>query len=174
MQHFKFLPALCLCTLTLACKRPDPIRLQPTIEEPGAVASIVRINDPTKYGQLGRGFYELEVNTWRWAAPKFDVILGTPPTAPTKGAVLFLDFTLPEASIATLKNITITGKVAGTELAPETYTTPGSHVYRREVPAAAFSMEVVNAEFSVDKFVKLTGDGRDLALITKTMGLESK
>ena len=174
MQHFKFVPVVCLCTLTLACKRPDPIRLQPTIEEPAALASIVRISDPTTYRQLLRGFYELEVNAWRWAAPKFDVALGTPPSAPKKGAVLFLDFTLPETSMATLKSITIAARVTRTELAPETYTTPGPHEYRREVPAAAFTRDVVDVEFSVDKFLTPAGDGRNLAVITKAIGLEPK
>jgi hypothetical protein len=158
----------------LACKRPDPIRLQPTIEEPAVLASTVRISDPVTYGQLLRGFYELEANTWRWAAPRFNVALGTPPGAPKKGAVLFLEFTLPETSIAALKSITITGKVARTELPPETYTTPGSHEYRREVPAAAFTRDVVDAEFFVDKFLKPAGDGRELAVITNAIGLEPK
>jgi hypothetical protein len=174
MQHFKFLPVVCLCTLTLACKRPDPIRLQPTIEEQTALAPIVRTNDPLTIGQLLRGFYELEVNAWRWAAPKFDVALEAPPNAPKKGAVLFLEFSLPETSIATFKSITIRAEVARTELPPETYTTPGPHEYRRDVPSAAFTRDVVGAEFSVDKFLKPAGDGRELAVIARTIGLEPK
>lgn len=174
MQHLKFLPALCLFTITITCKRPDTIRLQPTIEEPAALASVVHLNDPVTDKQLLRGFYELEVNTWRWAGPKFDVLLGAPPGAPQKGAVLFLRFTLPEISIATLKSFTITGKVARTELSAETYTTPGVHEYRREVPAAAFTRDMVVAEFSVDKFLTPAGDGRNLAIITHAIGLEPK
>ena len=174
MQHLKFLAVVCLWTLTLACKRPDPIRLQPTIEEPAALASVVRTNDPLTFRQLLRGFYEIEVNTWRWAAPNFHVALGVPPSAPKKGAVLFLEFTLPETSIAELKSITITAKVARTELPSETYTTAGPHEYRREVPAAAFTSDVVDAVFSVDKFLKPAGDGRELAVITKAIGLKAK
>ncbi len=121
-----------------ACKRPDPIRLQPTIEEPAAPASVVRIADPSTSEQLLRGFYGRENGSWRWTAPKFTVALGVPPSAPKLGAALALDFTLPDASVRELKRITIGASVGGEKLSPETFDTPGAHEYRREIPAAAF------------------------------------
>src|ERR1700730_9841956 len=116
MRYSRFLTAVWLCVLTQACKRPDPIRLQPTIEEPATLVSMIRIADPSTSSQLVRGFYPLESNTFRWAAGKFSVALGTPATARTNGAWLVLVFNLPDVSIQTLKKITLTAKTGDVEL----------------------------------------------------------
>src|ERR1700693_763557 len=116
MRSTRFLTALWLCVLTQACKRPDPIRLEPTIEEPATLVSMIRIADPSTSGQLVRGFYPLESNTWRWAAGRFSVALGTPPTARKNGAWLLLVFNLPDVSIQTLKKITVRAKTGDVEL----------------------------------------------------------
>jgi hypothetical protein len=173
MRYSKASLVICLCGLALACKLPDPIRLQPTIEETPAYTSTVRVADAAKSGQLIRGFYQVE-GAWRWAAPKFAVVLETPPTAPKTGAWLTLSFVLADASISTLKNITVAAKVADATLEPETFTTPGQHTYRREVPASAFTKNLVDVEFAVDKFLRLPGDDRDLALVAIAVGLEAK
>src|SRR5579864_2498138 len=129
MRYTRFLIAFCLCVLTQACQRPYPIRLQPTIEEPPTLVSMIRIADPSTASQLVRGFYPLESNTWRWAAGRFSVVLGTPAAARTNGAWLVLVFNLPAVSIQTLKQITITAKAGDVELSPEEFTTPGEHQY---------------------------------------------
>src|SRR5258708_31968419 len=133
MRQFTIALALCLCTLTLACKRPEPIRLQPTIEEPAALASMIRISDPSTSAQLLRGFYPLDQPSWRWTAPRFTVALQTPPRARNNGAWLVLRFTVAEQSIASLKTITLNARLGEHVLAPETITKEGNHEYRREV-----------------------------------------
>lgn len=174
MQHRTLLSALALCTLMVACKGPDFIRLQPTIEEPPALASFIRISDPGSSGQLLTGFYALESNSWRWTGPKFSVALGVPLSAPKKGAGLVFNFDLPDATIAALKNITLTAAIGSVSLPPQTFTTAGSHEYRREVPAAAFSRDSVRVDFSLDKSLKPEGDNRELGVVATSAGLVAK
>ena len=111
---------------------------------------------------------------WRWAASRFSVALGRPPAARTNGAWLVLVFDLPEVSIQTLKKITLTAKAGDVELSPEEYTTSGEHQYRREVPASALTTDVVGADFTVDKVLKLPNDGRELGLVVTQIGLVAK
>ena len=150
---------------TLACKPISPIRLQPTIEDPAALSTAIRVNDPSETNQLLRGFYDLQAGSWRWTAPQFAVALGAPPGAATHGARLMLDFVLPDASIAGLKNVTVAARINRAPLVPETFSTPGPHRYERVVSPSAFGKEDVTAEFSVDKFLTPPNDGRNLALI---------
>jgi hypothetical protein len=174
MRQFTITLALCLCTLTPACKRPDPIRLQPTLEEPATMASMIVISDASTSAQLLRGFYPLDQPTWRWTAPRFTVALQTPSRARSNGAWLVLRFTVAEQSIATLKTITLNARLGELKLAPETIATEGNHEYRREVPASAFPKEIMYADFTVDRFLAPEGDYRELALIVTAVGLESK
>lgn len=174
MWQMKITPALCLFISTLACKRPEPIRLQPTIEEPAALASRIRISDPSTSAQLLRGFYPLDQPGWRWTAPRFTVALAAPPRAHIDGARLVLDFNVVELSIATLKKLVLTARLGDVALDPETITTAGSHEYRRDVPASAFTKDVMPADFAVDRFLKPEGDGRELGLIVTAVGLESR
>jgi hypothetical protein len=174
MRYSKFSLALSLCALTCACKHPDFIRLQPTIEEPPALSSTVLMSNASQTSQLIRGFYELQANTWRWAGPKFDVALGTPPGAARNGALLVLKFSLAEASIRALKTITVAAKVDDAVLPAEAFTTPGEHTYLHEAPASALSKNLVDAEFTVDKYLTPPNDGRNLALIVVSVGLEAK
>jgi hypothetical protein len=174
MRYLKFSLVVCLCTLTSACKRPDPIRLQPTIEEPPAWSSTILMSDGAQSTQLLRGFYELQDNLWRWAGPRFTAALGPPPGAATNGAWLVLKFSLAEASIDAFKTITVAAKVGDAALPAEAYTTPGEHVYRHEAPPSAFTKNPIGVEFTVDKFLTPPNDGRNLAVIVVSIGLEAK
>jgi hypothetical protein len=174
MQHPKLLLAFSLLTLTAACRRPDPLRLQPTIEEPPALASLIRMADPATATQLLRGFYPVEQNAWRWSAPKFSVVLGAPLSASKKGAGLVLKFSLIDPEIASLKRLTLSAIAGNAALAPETYIESGEHEYRRDVPAAIFSDANINVNFSLDKFFKTESDDRQLGLIVTSVALEAK
>ena len=174
MRNTRFFTALWLCALTQACRRPDSIRLQPTIEEPATLVSMIRIADPSTSGQLVRGFYPLEANAWRWAAGRFRVALGTPAGARKSGAWLILVFNLPDVSIRTLKRIALAARTGDVELSPEEYTTPGEHQYRRELPASALTKDVVEVDFTLDKVLKLPNDGRELGFVVTQIGLETK
>jgi hypothetical protein len=170
----KFGLAVCLCALTWACKRPDPIRLQPTIEEAPALAATVRMSDASAADQLLSGFYPTESNAWRWTAQKFAVSLGTPPGAVRNGAWLVLACTIPEASLQIVKKLTLSAKIGATQLAPEEFSTPGDHQYRREVPASVLNSDTVTAEFTLDKSFRPVNDNRELGLVVTAVGLEPK
>lgn len=174
MRHAFFFLLAALSAVTVACKPMSPIRLLPTIEDSAALATALRVNDAAKSDQLLRGFYELQSGSWRWTMPQFAVALGTPAGAAKRGARLLLDFDLPDASIATLKNVTIAVKINDVPLEPETFTTPGQHEYQREVPASAFAKQEATVEFSVDKFLTPPNDRRNLALIVTAVALEPK
>jgi hypothetical protein len=163
-----------LCAVTLACREKTLSRLEPTIEEARPLTGAIRFSDQPRGDQLVRGFYELQGGSWRWTAPQFDVLLGAPANASARGARLFLEFNLPDPSIESLKNVTVTAKVNNVALPSETYTTSGLHEYRHEAPPAAFSAPDVIVEFSVDKFLTPAGDGRNLALVVTAVGLEPK
>jgi hypothetical protein len=174
VRHSKQVVVVAFCVLLLACKRIEPIHLQPTIEEPPTMARVIRMADPSTSTQLVQGFYSLESNAWRWSGPQFSVALEAPPSARQDGATLVLAFNLPEVSIRTLKKITVTAKIGDTALSPEAYATAGAHEYRRAVPASAFTTDAIEADFALDKFLKPANDGRELGLIVKEIGLEAK
>lgn len=174
MSCFNLWLALCLCCLTAACKRPDFIRMQPTIEEQPPLLSAVTISDAASSGQLSRGFYELESGAWRWTAPRFTVVLAAPPNASKNGAWLEFRFSLPQVSMASLKRVTLSARVANATLPSETYDTIGDHIYRQEAPASAFRKDVVAVTFTVDKFVTLPNDNREMSLVATAIALEPK
>ena len=174
MRHVLHFLIAALCAVTVACKSITPIRLEPTIEDAGALPSAIRISDPKSTPQLLRGFYELQAGAWRWAEPHFAVDLGTPAGAATRGARLVLDFNLPEPSIAALKTVTVAAQAGSLPLPPQTYTTAGLHQYQPEVPAEAFVKDEITIGFSVDKFLTPPDDGRNLALVVTAISLESK
>lgn len=166
---------LCLCLALLACKGPEPIRTQPTVEETSGLASIVSVADNARSGQLLSGFYQLEGNAWRWTGQKFSVALGVPARAVRDGADLVLSFSVPEPAIQDLKTIALSAKIGATDLGSETYDKAGAFQYRRSVPAPAFNgKNVVNVDFTLDKVYKAPNDRRDLGVIVRSIGLELK
>jgi len=174
MRCTRLLAALPLCALIVACKRPEPIRLQPTIEEPAKLVSVIRLADPSSSGQLLRGFYPPESGAWRWAAKKFSVALSAPAAASENGAVLVLMFNLPDASVQALKNIAVQAKIGDLELTAEEFSTPGEHQYRREIPRSAFSKDPIEVDFTLDKVLSLPNDNRELGLVVTQIGLAPK
>lgn len=173
MRWCKCSAVVAFCILALSCKRPDPIRLEPTFEEPATLVSMIRISDPTSSSQLVRGFFPLEA-TWRWAGPRFMVVLAPPFGARQNGAALLLRFHLPDIAIEKLKTVTMTAKVGDVSLAPETYSMAGDHEYRRAVPSTAFIRDPIDVEFTLDKALKIDGDPRKLGVVVTQVGLESK
>ena len=174
MRYVTISLAAGLCALALACKTNDLIRLEPTIEEERPLSSSLNFRRQPGSDQLVRGFFDLQDGYWRWTAPQFEVILAAPKSAPERGATLILEFSLPDPSIAALKNVTLSAKVNRTPLAPQTYSTSGEQEYRRDVLASAFVAHDVIVDFSVDKFLTPRNDGRNLALVATGIRLEPK
>jgi hypothetical protein len=182
--------ALCVCvlgvsTLSGGCKRRDKkIRIQtdedtitpaPAASATAPMASVIQMGDPKAQPQLLHGFYNIESNTWRWTMGKFGVALRPPRNASVRGAILHLKFVLPESVLSKIKTTSISAKVDGVPLARETYTQPGEFDYSREVNANLLSGDVVNVEFSLDKFLPAgMVELRELGVIATSVGFEVK
>ena len=149
-----------------ACRRKKKIKAR---EE--GLASVVNVADPSDSAQLVRGFSTVEADAWRWSTSKFAVVLRPPPGAAQNGAKLQLMFTLHE-SVSKLGPVTVSAKVGGTPIDPETFSAAGDFTYSHNVPASALGSDVVTVEFSTDKSLAPTDrDKRELALIVKSIGL---
>jgi hypothetical protein len=136
------------------------------------LASVINVADPADSAQLVRGFSNVEADAWRWSTSKFSVVLRPPPGSAQNGAKLQLNFTLNDALVNKLGPVTVSAKVNGTAIDPETFSQPGDHLYTHDVPASALASDVVTVEFSTDKALAPTDiDKRELALIVKTIGL---
>jgi hypothetical protein len=174
MKYRCLLLAIYLYVVLSGCRSKEPIRSQPTIEEAQPLASVVRMGDAAAGSQLLSGFGAVEANSWRWSGPQFAVALGVPPGAKQTGAALALEFSLPDVSIKTLKQLTVSAVAGDVSLAAETYSTPGAHTYSRDIPASAFKSEPLQVRFNVDKFLKPEGDNRQLSLVVTSVELKSK
>lgn len=125
--------------------------------------------------QLTHGFYDPEQGSWRWTAKQFSAVLRAPSTAKEKGALLVFKFAIPDASIQQLKSLTLSAKVNGAGLEPETYTKPGDYTYQRDISASLLSTDVVTVDFLLDKALPPTStDLRELGVVAQAVGLEAK
>ena len=180
MRRLMRLAAACVAlavvvSSTWGCRRSQRPKVE-TIEEEGApLASMVRTSDPRHAIQLIKGFYDIEQGGWRWTAGRFSVNIKVPAGAAKRGAVLELNFSLPEPVLARVKSTMLGAKVGSVTLEPETYTTTGSHTYSREVPVSALGGEVVAVEFSMDKFLAAGAvEQRELGVVVTTIELRLK
>lgn len=151
---------------------PEQTDWEWTVQDTASLVSVIPMGDPSLSGQLIRGFHEIEQNSWRWTDGKFTVALRTPPGANRTGAWLIVKLHVSEVSIKQLRSMTLTAAVGGQVLTPETFTTAGAHEYRREVTASVLDPEMVDAEFSLDKF--LNPHGVELGVVVNSIALESK
>src|ERR1051325_10986367 len=142
------------------CRR----RRKASAADDGQIMSVVNVREPRAALQLIRGFHNVEADAWRWTEHQFSVVLKPPAGSAEKGARLEVKLSVPEASIAKLGPLTLSGKVNGVPVEPQTFTQHGDFTYTRDVPPSALGAEAVTAEFSVDKFFPPTGeDARELA-----------
>ena len=138
------------------------------------MAGTVRMADPATAGQLIRGFYSLEQNSWRWTAGKFTVALKPPAEARDKGAWLVLNFVIPDVAFRRLKGVTISAVSDGATISPESFTTPGKHEYRAAMPKETIAKDVAEVNFSLNRFLPASEYGRELGIVVTSVGLESK
>jgi hypothetical protein len=137
--------------------------------------SVVQMGDPQAQGQLVSGFYAIEEGAWRWTKQKFSVLLGAPAGAAQKGAWLRVEVTAPDALIAKVGAVTLTARVNGEVLAPETYSAAGTYTYERAVAAGSLEDVPVRVDFTLDKTMQPDPpDRRTLGIVVTSAGLEPK
>jgi hypothetical protein len=166
-------------TLVLAgagCKRDtQPAESKAAADAPASLTSTVAMGNPKLSRQLVSGFHNIENGAWRWTMRKFEVELATPPGAAQKGGLLEFQLSMPPVSVEKLKSQTLTASVGGTALAPETYSTPGPHIYRREIAPAQLTEPSVKVAFELDKALPPdSADIRELGLVATSVALKTR
>ena len=137
--------------------------------------STLAMNDPRAGLQLIKGFHQVEPGGWRWTAGQFSVNLKTPPKAGQNGATLVFALSVPVPVIDKFKSVTLSAKINGLTLDPQTYTKSGEYQYVREAPAYALRQDTVQVDFSLDKyFAAGVLEARELGIIAKSIGLVAK
>jgi hypothetical protein len=162
-----------LALAPVACKRKS-VKVGGTDEETPRMRSVLVLGDAKVEPQLIKGFHGIEAGAWRWTEKQFTVALRPPFGAAQKGAKLTVKLTIPPPTIEKLKTVSLSATVAGSSLAPETYTTPGDYMYVRDVPADLLGGDTVRVDFQLDKAMTPSGgDIRELGIIVFTVGLEA-
>ncbi|MBV9745183.1 MAG: hypothetical protein JO099_15585 [Acidobacteriia bacterium] len=124
--------------------------------------------------QVLAGFYQVEDNAWRWTAKRFSVVLRTPPFAAADGAHLVFRFYLPDAQLAKLGPITLTGDVDGYPLAASTFVKGGNFVYSAGIPREALAFDLVTVNLRFNKASRgLNGDPRELGAVASSIAIEA-
>jgi hypothetical protein len=167
-----------LALASLGCNRDHKVTVKETVEEaPGkaAVPVVLSMGDPKQEKQLVSGFYGIEANAWRWTARDFTVSLRPPTGSATQGATLDFALSVPQVTIDKLKSVTLSASINGTALAPETYAHEGQYDYKRDIPPNLIQGGAVRVEFHLDKSMPPAGgDARELGIVARSVGLESK
>jgi hypothetical protein len=173
--------AALLAALALApagCSNEHKVTVKETVEEAPSkprIPLIINMGDPKQEKQLIGGFYGIEATAWRWTAKDFTVSLRPPAGAGEQGATLDFSFSIPQVVIDKSKTITLSASIAGTPLAPETYTHDGQYEYKREVPGNLLTGDAVRVEFHLDKtFTPGGADTRALGVVARSVGFQTK
>jgi hypothetical protein len=181
MINLRFPLAAVFAALALApagCNRAHKVTVKETVEEPPeatGISMVVDMGDAKREKQLVNGFYAIEANAWRWTAKNFTVTLRPPAGSAAQGATLVFALSVPQVTADKLKSITLSAFVNGTALAPETYTHGGQQEYKRDVPPNLLKGRSVRVEFHLDKAMPpADGDARELGVVARSVGLESK
>jgi hypothetical protein len=173
----RLVPVLLTLALVVApgCKRSKKARVEVVEEDANQLLSVVNTGDPRGAIQLVKGFYEIETDGWRWTKGAFAVTLRTPLDAASRGARLEFKFALPEAVVKRTGPVTLTARVGGVDLEPETFVQPGEHVYSRDLPASVTQGEAVTVDFRLSKFLAAGEvEQRELGVIATSFGLMAK
>lgn len=160
--------------LLTACQPPVSVPVE-TIEEDdlAALAPTIQVADPNASLQLVKGFHAVEQDAWRWTMQRFAVTLAPPAGSAGQGALLRLQFAIPETITERLGPIMLSATVGATPLEPETYSAPGSYAYERAVPPEALAGDAVTVEFALDKALPPGDlDQRELGVVVSAVGFE--
>jgi hypothetical protein len=164
--------------MSVGCNREHKVTVKETVEETPAttlVPVIVNMGDPKQEKQLVSGFYGIEANSWRWTAKDFTVSLRPPAASAAQGAKLVFALSIPGVVIDKLKSVTLAASINGTALAPETYAHDGQFEYKRDVPSSVLAGNAARVEFHLNKSMPPAGgDARELGIVARSVGLESK
>jgi hypothetical protein len=126
--------------------------------------------DAPGYDNQLSGFYPPDSGGFRWTKKEFSATL-TPP-APGGGTELLMQLYIPESAMGRLGSMTLRTRFGGHALAPETWSTGGQHIFRRELDNSWLGGGPVLIEFSLDKALPpAAGDPRQLGIVVKEIAI---
>jgi hypothetical protein len=133
----------------------------------------IKMADPEMGRVLLCGFHEIESGLYRWTDQNFAVALSASRWAEQSGARLTVRLYIPEVQITRLGEITLYADFDGTELEPQTFSSPGTHTYSRVVRASAVRSNIVPISFTLDKVAcPIAEEARRLGVVVLSIGLE--
>lgn len=118
---------------------------------------------------LLQGWHSVEEGGWRWTDRRFSVLLRpkNPDARTLRLSVAVLDIMLHNR-----RSLTLSAKVNGVPLPPETFTRTGRCVYTRVLPDAAGARGEYLVEFELDGAIPPAGlEERELGLIVSSVGI---
>lgn len=137
-------------------------------------ASDINMADSTKAGQLLRGFYPIENNSWRWVGHNFLVALKPVHTA-GKGARLILQLYFPTYELEQLGPITLSATIDRKSLGSEVFDTPGRFDFIKDVSARDLDTNILPVQFCFDKSLpESPSDKRELAAVVTRISLVAR
>lgn len=134
-----------------------------------------QMGDPAATRQLVGGFYSVEGKSWRWTARDFVISFRTPPDATRRGALVSLEFVVPDIVIQKLSTVHLAAAVRGRQIATEQFSAPGSYTFKAEIPAELCGSTDTVIDFHLDKAIPPGGgDGRELGVIATAAALRTR
>ena len=152
-------------TVGAKASRSDPVT--PEGDTRAYLLADSRLVQPAAAFSLGRGWYDLEYESWRWTARRFSAVLNV--TARLAPATLLFRFHLPKEVLEQHPALALSAALNGTPLAPSVFSTAGEHEYSAAVPSLEAGQ--VKVEFEVDGAIRPGGgDERELGVLVSFAG----
>jgi len=152
-------------TVGAEASRSDPVT--PEGDARAYLLAESRLARPAAAFSIGRGWHELEYESWRWTARRFSAVLNL--TARLAPATLSFRFHVPREVLEQRPALALSAAVNGTPLGTAVFSTAGEHEYS----AAMSSLEAgqVKVEFELDGAIRAAdGDQRELGVLVSFAG----
>ncbi|MCX6622826.1 MAG: hypothetical protein NTY38_17525, partial [Acidobacteria bacterium] len=144
-----------------------------TRHKPSESASVL-MKDPLAGDRL-RGFHQIEPGGWRWTSRSFSISMASPDPADGKHLRLVFAFYVPDVVAQKLGALTLSGRVAGHELAPSVWEQSGRFTYVRNIEAGWLTAGGNRIDFTLDKALPPgEGDRWELGVIAVSATLEPR
>jgi len=122
---------------------------------------------------LLKGFHQIEGTGWRWSARNFSITLTAPDPPGVLGDRLLVQLYIADSVIRNLGTTTLSARIHGHSLAPETYHQTGQYTFTREVSPDWLTPGPNVFEFSLDKAISPTSsEPRELGIVVMSASLE--
>ena len=130
--------------------------------------------DSPQFDSRLTGFYPPEQGGFRWTKREFSATLDLSQLSPQDdgGPELLMRLYIPDDTMRKLGALTLRARFGGHPLAPETWSRPGSYVFRRELNDAWITWGVAEVDFSLDRALPGSESGqRELGIVVQEISV---